>query len=183
MRLIPAFLLLVLACQANAEAVVNTKFWRYSADGCRRVKYFGDGENKIRAGGMFIVVKFTAKNMDSSPSTLRHSLFSLNDDTGAVRQEQKIPENLLRQAFGDEACACDMKEVQAGVSLPCYLVYDAPADLKGFRLEIKGGILDPGTKGYLDFTACGKSSFSGKQSGKKKTWLDKMRDKISGKAE
>ena len=183
MRPIATLLLLVLACQAHAESVVNTKYWRYSAVGCKRVKYFGVGENKIMAGGTFIVVKFTAKNMDSSPSTLRHTLFSLNDDTGAVRQEEKIPENLLKQAFGDEACACDMKEVQAGVSIPCYLVYDAPADLKGFRLEIKGGILDPGTKGYLDFPSCGKSGFSGNQSGKNKGWLDKLKEKISGKAD
>jgi len=177
MALLSAWLGLPAVRAWAAVAVVNSKYWHYESGGCERRKTVSGQAGTVTADGVFVIVKVRAKNMDDSPSTLRHSLFVLRDDTGATRDAAEVPDAVIKEVFGEDACACNMKRVQSGIAVTCYLFYDAPENIKSFRLEIHGGILDPGVKGYLDFSNC-RYVASQENMGKGKSLWQRLKDRF-----
>ena len=100
----------------------------------------GDNEfNKVAAQGIFKVAKVTITNGQKDAVTLDSTSFKLVDDQ--KREFGTSTEgHMALETSAEKKESFFLKQLNPGLSLTGYVVFDVPKDAKGFVLQARGGM-------------------------------------------
>jgi len=132
---------------ANAPAAVELAKEGISSDVKIVVDSFESkdqvGNNQFstkKAQGVFKVTKVTLTNNQKDAITIDSNSFKLIDDQKREFSYSSEAQFALESSLGDKSESFFLKKLNPGLSATGHIVFDVPADAKGFILEARGGL-------------------------------------------
>ncbi|MFC9777659.1 DUF4352 domain-containing protein [Paenibacillus chitinolyticus] len=109
-------------------------------DGFESKAEVGDNQfSKAKAQGAFKIVKVTLTNNQKDAITIDGNSFKLIDDQKREFSYSTEAQIALESSIKDKKDSFFLKKLNPGLSATGYVVFDVPADAKGFVLEASGG--------------------------------------------
>jgi len=102
----------------------------------------GDSFSQQTAQGEFYIINVTVKNGSKSTQTINSSDFKLTD--GQARTFDPSTDGMTAQAESEGKTDFFLQQVQPGLNVTGDLVFDAPANDTGLKLQVQGDLFSNG---------------------------------------
>lgn len=111
-------------------------------NGMETKEQLGDNQySKVKANGIFKVVKVTLTNNQKDAITIDSNSFKLVDNKGREFTYSIEGQTALETSLGETGSTFFFKQLNPGLSITGQIAFDVPKDAAGFVLKAQGGMI------------------------------------------